>query len=381
MIAYVTPEILRWARNRAQLSVDSLAQKAHVPRQKIADWEEGKHRPTMRQAQHIAGALHIPFGYLFLSKPPHEEMPLPDFRAGSGATAATSPDLLDLLNDVIVKQQWYREFLLDEHEGSLKFVGRAKTSDSPEDIAGDIRKTIGLTPLEQGGFEDFFKHIVRLCESARILVMKSGIVGGNPHRKLSPHEFRGFSISDNIAPLVFVNGADAKAAQIFTLAHELAHIWLGASGVSNERIEDLSPDNTVERLCNAVAAELLVPQKTFTWNDRGDLDSNVEKLSKQFRVSRLVIIRRAYDLGKIDQTTFSERYKAFESNYIKQEEQTESGGNFYPTLFVRNSHRFTTTVMDALGEGKTLYREAAQLLNVKVPTLKKVAEHLELQRS
>src|SRR5579864_4404336 len=157
--AYISPVILRWARNRAKLSVDDLAKRAHVSPQKIAEWEEGKQKPSMRQAQHIAGTLHIPFGYLFLREPPHEEMPLPDFRLGKEANAEASPDLLDLLNDVIVKQQWYREFLIDQNEPPLKFVGRFKITDSPETIANDIRKPLGLTPLTQGGYEDFFRHI------------------------------------------------------------------------------------------------------------------------------------------------------------------------------------------------------------------------------
>lgn len=382
--AFISPAVLRWARVRARLSIEALASKAHVKKEKIAAWESGSERPTMRHAEHVAATLYIPFGFLFLPEPPVEGVPLPDFRRprGSSEANAPSPELIDIINDVIVKQQWYREFLLDEGQRPFGYVGSFKVTDSPITIAADIRKILGLTAKIQEEcttWSDFSRALVKLCESAGVLVLKSGIVGGNPHRKLSVDEFRGFTISDPIAPFVFINGSDTRAAQIFTLCHELAHVWINASGISDERMDQpvLRKESRIEWLCDQVAAEALVPANQFTWESDRDIETNLAVLSKRFRVSSLVILRRALDLGLIRKDAFIEAYRLRETQYKFQEEQQSGGGNFFPTLLSRNSNTFTRAVVGAVGERKALFREAAQLLNVKVPTINKVAQYIE----
>ncbi|HMM61712.1 MAG TPA: ImmA/IrrE family metallo-endopeptidase, partial [Candidatus Rifleibacterium sp.] len=90
---------------------------------------------------------------------------------------------------------------------------------------------------EAANWESFFNILVERSEQAGIIILRSGKVGNNTHRTLDVKEFRGFVIYDELAPFIFINGADAKAAQIFTLVHELAHVWLGASGVSNNGLD------------------------------------------------------------------------------------------------------------------------------------------------
>ena len=336
-------------------------------------------RPSMRQAEHLAGALHVPFGYLFLKQPPTEKLPLADFRTIASAAGKATPDLIDVVNDVIVKQQWYREFLIEEGSEPLPFVGQFNPSNEPAKIARSIRQTVGLEAVAHDSttWEDFLRNFIRKCESLRILVMRSGIVGSNPHRKLRIEEFRGFTISDKLAPVIFINGADARAAQIFTLAHELAHVWIGEGGISDEQMGNPNtPHSKIETLCNAVAAEVLVPMSEFFWRE-DSVNSNVQAIARRFKVSRLVALRRAMELQYIDKPTFLREYRATESQYRQREENAQGGGNFFPTLFSRNSHTFTTTVVGAVSEGKALYREAAQLLNVKVPTINKVIEYID----
>jgi Zn-dependent peptidase ImmA (M78 family) len=210
--------------------------------------------------------------------------------------------------------------------------------------------------------------------------MRSGIVGGNTRRKLSVAEFRGFVVSDDLAPLVFINGRDAKAAQIFTLAHELAHIWIGTSGISNTAPQEVSREqsNVTERFCNAVAAEVLVPEVDFQTACRNVLFTHdaLKKLAARYRVSIMVVLRRAYDLGKIGRDQF---FKLLAEEQHKQQERAvarteDSGGNFYLTLPARNSRRLTETVLEALQGGSLMHREAAKLLGVKVATLPKLLE-------
>ncbi len=214
------------------------------------------------------------------------------------------------------------------------------------------------------------------------MVMKSGVVGGNAHRRLQVEEFRGFTVSDPFAPAIFINGSDTRAAQVFTLAHELAHVWLDRSGISNERIDAfpaVSRNNEVELKCNAVAAELLVPEAQFEWDTSAGLDSNLRSLSKHFSVSSLVILRRGRDLGFVTQKDFSEAYGQRLASFIAKEEE-QSGGDFYLALYARNSIVFTESLLGALKQGKASYTEAAQMLHVKVPTLSKIIGDLESRR-
>lgn len=379
--AFVSPRVLRWARTRTGASIQDLAKRVNTKPERINAWEDGTTRPSLRQAEHLAGALHIPFGYLFLTDPPDEKLPIRDFRSVSDAVNETAlPDLLDVVNDVLVKQQWYREFIVGEGRAALPFVGSFKPSDDPVAIAAAIRDVIQLNDelrSEARTWEDFLRLLTAKCEVAGVLVMRSGIVGSNPHRKLRVQDFRGFAISDRFAPVVFINGADARATQIFTLAHELAHVWLGESGVSDEQMDRFEVDGAVEALCNHVAAELLVPSAEVSWSRDLDINGNVRALSTRFKVSRLVALRRAFDLRHVNKSAFQREYGIYESQYREAEQDAEGGGNFYATLFPRNSPTFTRTVVSAVTEGKALYREAAQLLNIKVPTINKVVEYME----
>lgn len=387
--ALIKPELLRWARERSRLAPDSLARNVRVKPEQLESWEKGETYPTFRQVQNLARVLRVPLGYLFLSSPPEEKPALPDLRTVSNVEFNTfSVDFLDLLNDVLRKQQWYREYLRDEGAQPLGFVGRFNLTDTPEQVAEDIRYTLDVSKTlrqEAINWEDFLRKLIRNAETKNILVLRSGVVGNNPHRKLSVDEFRGFAISDDLAPLIFLNGRDAKAAQIFTLAHELAHLWLGESGISNPDIGRPSRDTNkqIEPFCNHVAAELLVPQDQFLidWHGGISLEENLRKLVHHYRVSSLVILRRAYDLDMISRDDYVEKYKREMENQKTREgrQSEESGGDFYATLFARNSTRLTNAIVSAAFEGRLLYRDAARFLGVKVKTLESIANKLEIR--
>ena len=380
--AFINKNIIRWARERSRMTPATLAEKANVSIDRIHEWEQGDRLPTFRQAKHLAGVLHVPFGYLYLSEPPDEHLQLPDFRRiRPDVPGGPSSELIDTINDVIVKQQWYQEYVRSQGRDTLPFVGKFGLADDVDAISADIGRTIRLARVRQasGSWVEFFSNFVHAVEDIGILVMKSGIAQGNVHRKLSVTEFRGFTISDRVAPVIFINGSDARAAQIFTLAHELAHVWLNQSGISNENIDSATfgGDANLEVKCNAIAAELLVPKHEVSWDKKSDIDSNLRFLSRAFRVSSLVVLRRGYDLGYVNQKEFSSKFKELLDQFIARDEEQSGGGDFYPTLYSRNSAVFTETLLSALTQGRASYTDASEMLHVKVPTLTKIIGDLE----
>jgi Zn-dependent peptidase ImmA (M78 family)/DNA-binding XRE family transcriptional regulator len=376
--ALVTPTILRWARERARTSQGELAKKLNTNPERIALWESGQTRPTFRQAQNIASKLRIPFGYLYLPAPPAERIPLQDFRTVRDVEMSSpSGEFLDLLYDVIAKQSWYRELLEDEEAEELPFVACFSLNDEFHEIAASIASTLGIDDTFRqaaSSWESFLRNLMERTESIGVLVMRSGLVAGNTRRRVSEKEFRGFAISDKLAPLIFINGNDAKAAQIFTLAHELAHIWVGQTGISNESPADFS-QNEVEKKCNQVAAEVLVPRVEFIrhWSSTRDVDSNLNDAVRHFRVSLLVVLRRTLELELLPADVVWSRYRQEEE---RRAQPAKGGGDFFRNLLSRNSRLLVEAVVNAVQGERALYTEAASLLNVRPSTIPKIAKFL-----
>lgn len=375
--ALINPTLLRWARERAGLDLEGAAQGANVKSAQLAAWEAGESRPTFRQAQHLAQALHAPFGYLFLQEPPTDTLPLPDLRTvGAAPVPKPSIDLLDTVRFALQRQAWYLEYQKDHEPEPLPFVGRFGLHSPVSEVAADIRSVLNVSVEEgQRTWEVYFRELVEATERAGILVMRSGIVGNNTHRKLDVGEFRGFAVSDAHAPVVFINSADAPAARLFTLMHELAHIWTGRSAVS-----DVAPGNSREEevFCNSVAGEFLVPRDILLahWNSPpAELQARIPELARRFHVSGLVIMRRAFDLGLVDQRAYNDHYLATLAAFRNQE---GSGGNFYRTAGAKNSLRFSQAVVSEALSGRLLLREAGRLLGVQPHKIRKFAEQIGL---
>ncbi|MET3395598.1 Zn-dependent peptidase ImmA (M78 family)/DNA-binding XRE family transcriptional regulator [Variovorax sp. 1140] len=373
--ALINPTLLRWARERLGLSLDDAAQSANVKPERLEAWESGESRPTFRQAQHLAHAFHAPFGYLFLQEPPEELLPLPDLRTVGGVPVPRpSIDLLDTVRIALQRQEWYLEYQKDHGRDPLPFVGRFTANSPVVEVAADIRRVLNVA-VEQGQrtWEAYFRDLIEAAERVGILVMRSGIVGNNTRRKLDVSEFRGFAISDPLTPVVFINSADAPAARLFTLMHELAHIWIGASGISS-----VAPGNSrrEETFCNAVAGEFLVPRELFwrLWHaGPAELSLLVAELARRFHVSRLVIMRRAFDLGLIDQATYTDHYLATLAEFRTQD---NNGGNFYRAAGAKNSRRFAQAVVTEALSGRLLLREAGRLLGVQPNKIREFAEQI-----
>jgi len=386
--ALVNPDILRWARERAHLAVDRLADKLLTSVDNILAWESGEKLPTFRQAQKVANTVHVPFGYLFLSKPPLETLPIPDLRTiGDRAFDEPSPEFRDVISDVMRKWNWFSEYRRDQNYPTLPFIGKFKKSESPEKIARDISETLGIdNKLRKAanGREAFLSSMTEQAEEKGIWIMRSGIVGSNTSRPLNVEEFRGFVISDKIAPLIFLNGKDAKAAQIFTLAHELAHLWIGESGITNLSLDlkEKEITNDIERYCNHVAAEVLVPKEAIFkgWNTKLGIGDNAEQLARRFRVSSVVIARRALDLDLITWSIFWDYYQEQKEQWQSITRNKESGGDPYKNLKSRNGKSFSRAVLASVYEGRLLFRDASALLGIKtVKTLNQFAKEMKVK--
>lgn len=384
--ALISPTVLRWARERARLDHETLARSVQVKPKRVVLWEEGEEKPTFRQAQTLAKVLKIPFGFLFLPRPPADKIPIPDLRTvGNHFPDEFSVDIHDLLADVLRKQDWYKDYLLEHGAGPLPFIGRFGIDVDPETIATDLTATLKLTLADREdarNWEIFQRLLMERAEEAGVWVMRSGIVGNNTRRILDVQEFRGFAICDDIAPLIFINGKDAKAAQIFTLVHELAHIWIGHSGISDVSLAH--PVDTVNRrteiLCNAVAAEVLVPQHVLReqWKDRGSIDQSVSDLASFFRVSTVVVARRALDLGMIEWPEYYDYYQGQQKLWQQINRDRGGGGNYYRTIPVRNGKQFTEAVIRGTFERNLLLRDAGRLLNVNPSKIRRLAQEISM---
>jgi len=372
----IKPELLTWARERARLDVDSLEHR--FP--KLEAWEEGAVRPTLKQVEDFAKATHTPVGFLFLEQPPVERIPIPDFRTiRNRPIARPSPNLLDMIYVCQQRQEWYRDFARSERESEVSCVGSASLDSSVEQTAAIMRHALGFDIEERRRiptWTDALRLFISQADETGIMVMCSGVVLNNNYRPLDPDEFRGFALSDSLAPLVFINGADTKAAQMFTLAHELAHIWLGQSAVSDAQAS-LVPEHQVERWCNNVAAELLVPLEILKQEYDGDLSlrSELDRLARRFKVSTLVILRRIHDAGGLTREEFWREYEKELKRLLAI--SRGSGGNFYLTQAARVSKRFARALVISTLEGQTLHRDAFRMLGfAKFDTFQKLGRSL-----
>lgn len=360
----VNPAILRWARQRARISANELAKA--FPH--LAGWESGDRRPTLKQLEKYAKRTHAPIGYFFLPEPPDEPLPIPDFRThGSDGVAQPSADLLDTIYLCQQRQDWFREHAQMTGADPLAFVGSIVAESDVVAAAAQIRTSLNMSIEARRHFrtwEEALTQMVRSAEDLGVMVMRSGVVANNTRRSLDRDEFRGFALSDRLAPLVFVNAADSKSGQMFTLAHELVHVFADSTGVSDASPRRAAPRG-IERWCNAVAAELLVPLAEFeaAYDQDSDLWDEVRRLARRFKVSTLVVLRRMHDAGGLSRADFWAHYAA-ELERLKSIAPKGSGGDFHATEAVRVSRRFATALVGSTLEGQTLYRDAFRLLGI-----------------
>ena len=375
------PKILRWARERAGLDEATLAKKLGYKKvERVTAWEQTGELPY-EKAELLAEKTHTPFGYLFLKEPPEDRLPIPDFRTpGDRPIPKPSPALLETVHQMERRQAWMREFLIEEGEQPLSFIGSLSLQADPREAGQAMRRELGCADgwaASERTWTDALMQLRRRGEEREILVVFNGVVGNNTHWALDRDEFRGFALVDEYAPLVFVNAADFKAAQMFTFAHELAHLWIAKSGVSNVELAE-PPTLEVEKWCNQTAAEFLIPgnEMVEVWRKATQREEPFQFLAGYFKVSSLVAARRALDLGMVERAQFFRFYENYVRDERRKKEAKESGGDFWRTQNLRVGQRFGSAVVQAAREGRLLYREAFELTGLSGPTFDRFAEKL-----
>lgn len=352
-----------------------LAQAAEVADESIREkfpalnqWISQERYPTVLQLADFAKKVNIPFGHFFLEHLPEKENTVPLFRTGSGKPIYKySIDLQETITILEMRQDWLNSYLKNERRATLPFVGSVTIESEVKEIAGKIRQEIDLPPNWAAGMPDkdrVLSGLIGKIEAIGIYVVINGTVNNNTHRVLDRNEFQGFALSDKYAPFIFLNGQDYKAAQIFTLMHELAHIWLGVTAISD--FEKLQPaaDKT-EQLCNAVAAELLVPATELeaAYKKFANTENAIYKLAGIFKVSRIVIARRLLDMGAYTKRAYFSFYNSEKLRWDANK-KAGKGGNFYLNQAYKVGSSFFKIIDNAARSGKLLYSDAYRLTSL-----------------
>jgi Zn-dependent peptidase ImmA (M78 family)/DNA-binding XRE family transcriptional regulator len=391
--AKITPAVMEWARKKSGYTPERAARKIGRPSEDIRAWETGELKPTLAQARKASGVYKRPLAVFFLPEPPKEFDTLRDFRTlPEGVPEEYSPELSFLIRRLQSRQQWMREFLETEEYEPVDFIGSGSLSDTPTNLAEKIRKKLAIEPSEVISCrtrEEALQLWIDRVEENGIFVSR----GGNSRwEKIYVEEARGFVLADKFAPFIFINAQDAKAAQLFTLAHELVHLWINEPGLSNREpiIRPTSDTETIEIFCNKVSSEILVPESLFVkrWQvDRKEksLLEKINSMSIHFKVSREVITRKLLDRHVINQSKYLDLIKVFRKELMdlkerekKDREKREGFPDPHRIKLMNNGMAFTRIVLSAYKSGEILGSETAGLLEIKLNYLPKIADFVGL---
>lgn len=383
--ALITPEVMRWARERSKFSIADAASKIGRPENDLISWEDGTLLPSIAQARKASEVYKRPLAVFYLPEPPTDFETLRDFRVIPGSDSRDySPKLALLIRNTIYKQRWMGEFLEDEGVNQLEFVGSARLNNSPDDIANQIRNTLSVSIEDQiscSNRRDSLRYWINKTENAGIYIIRQG--------GIDLTEVRGFTISDKYAPFVYLNSMDALVAQIFTLAHELVHIWLGIAGISNLEISGSSintESHDIETFCNRVASRVLIDNASFinqwqSYSREADIANCILRMSRRYKISEEAIAVRLLETGDIDYSTYQELRLSYQQRWfeiqsrLRQRLADSAGGpSYYRRMVTQNGYNFTRTIISAFKGGAITGSDASSLLNVKVSNFVKLGE-------
>ena len=373
------PAIISWALS--QTSEEKLGTKLV---DNIKHWLDGTKSPTFNQIEDFSKKSHIPLGYFFLQTPPIEQISLLEYRTlDSIQLTNPSRNLIDTIHDMEAVQEWMVNYRKEWNYDTISIVGSLKGITDISVIADTIRKDLGLNIewyKDCGNPSEAFNKVRGLLEECGIVVMMNGIVGKNTHRALDVNEFRAFAMVNEWAPLIFINGADSAGGRLFSLFHELVHLWIGENDLYNDTKYSANGIKPIEVTCNAVAGALMVPKTVFLekWNNNtnDDIHEKIKELARMFRCSSSVIARRALDNKKIDQNVYNMVIADAIEAYIQTKQEKSSGGDYYRVARSKLDGVFVRALCESVNSGRTSFTEAYRLTNTTSKTFSEVASGL-----
>lgn len=373
----VQPEVIMWALRQTQ--EEKLGNKLL---DNISKWLDGTKTPTFKQIEALSKKTNIPLGYFFLQSPPVEQIDLLEYRTVDSIQLDNpSRNLIDTIHEMECIQDWMKTYRQDLGFGKLPVVGCMKGITDINFIVNKIREDLELKDTwyeKMRDARDAFNYIRKQLEVCGVIVIMNGIVGKNSHRPLDADEFRAFVMTDDWAPLIFINATDSYNARLFSILHEVVHIWLGKDDLFNDRQDHLTNISDTEKICNAVTGELLVSKhiflKKWTLYDM-DIFEKIAELANHFRCGEIVIARRALDCKKIEQNIYNQVVQTAIENYrqIRKNKQAR-GGNYYITMGSRLDGCLIKALCESIHIGRTTYTEAYRLTNTNRKTFSEVAQ-------
>lgn len=378
----LNPEIMRWARETAGMSLDTAAVALHLGGKRksgvevLSSYEDGSIEPTRAVLLKMSKAYKRPLLTFYLPKPPVKAERGEDFRTLPDDRRLEDAASVDaLIRDVHVRQRLVRAALDDSEEAHLlPFVGALRMEQGVPAVAQRMRDLTGFN-LQQfrkrRSVSEAFNYARALVEQTGIFVMLIGNLGSH-HSNLSAQVFRGFALSDEIAPFIIINDQDAPSAWAFTLLHEFAHILLGLTGISGGGYEQ-----KVERFCNDVASQVLLPgDELNAWHpvygEPNSLVAEINNFASSRKISRSLVAYRMYLSGSIDEATWQLLSKTFQDMWLKEKSiqkekarASESGPSYYVVKRHRVGGALVDMVRRTLAEGTLTPTKAGKVLGVK----------------
>ena len=380
----VNPAIMVWARETAGLTQGEAATKLGFQNssrssavEKLAFIERGQKEPSRSQVARMAGQYRRPLLTFYLSKPPQKSNRGVDFRTLPQSDHTPKEAMLDaLIREIRARQSMVRVIMEDEEEAeTLPFVGSHRIEEGRAAVLKSLQALLGVSTADyraQRNASAAFALLRRSAEEAGIFVLLKGNLG-NYKTALDTTVFRGFSIADEVAPFIVINDQDAKPAWSFTLLHETVHLLLGHTGISAD-----SAENEVERFCNDVAGEFLLPARELerlALNQSAQIDNITERISalaSEVKVSRAMIAYKVYRSDLITWKTYNQLKVSYREEWLRNREknrertrQNEIILDYYRVRRHRLGSRIIRMVRRMMGADALSTSKAAQILGVK----------------